>query len=430
MRSTAAIHTLGCKLNQAESEALAADFTARGLIIGSGNIADIIVINTCSVTQAADAKSRRLVRMLRALNPVSTIAVTGCYAERAACDLIDCGADVICGNRDKAALAELLADRTLPHPRPAAARPPGRVRSFVKIQDGCDRFCSYCIVPLLRPNKYCVDSDKVVDVIRSRIADGYKEIVLTGTEIGSYSSKRLKLMDLIARILSETTAERLHLTSLQPGEITKELLAMWQDRRLCRHFHIPLQSGSDKVLRLMGRRYSTYNFSQSVAMVRASVPDASVTTDIIVGFPGESDGDFKASLEFCRRTRFSALHIFPYSPRPGTAAARMPDRVGEHIKRQRSGIMLDLAAHAANEFAGIFVGQVRDVLWENEVRPGSQIYSGLTDNYIRVYTRSIGDITNTISKTLLVGRLGDSGPPFIIRSKKHRQGSLWGEISL
>jgi threonylcarbamoyladenosine tRNA methylthiotransferase MtaB len=262
------------------------------------------------------------------------------------------------------------------------------------------------------------------------VADGYKEIVLTGTEIGSYSSNGLKLTDLIRRILCETAIARLHLTSLQPMEITQELLALWQDKRLCRHFHIALQSGSDEVLRLMGRCYSTYAFRQSVAMVRASVPDASVTTDIIVGFPGESDEDFQTSLEFCRLMQFSALHIFPYSSRPGTAAAHMTKRVNEHIKRQRSGIMLELAAASADEFAGRFISRTGEVLWENEVRPGSKIFSGLTDNYIRVYTRSSNDITNTISKTRLIGRIGDSGPPFIGRSKRRRQGSLWGEESI
>ncbi len=430
MRRTATIHTLGCKLNQAESEALAADFTSRGLTITTGNIADIVIINTCSVTHTADAKSRHLVRMLRALNPGSTIAVTGCYAERAGKDLIGCGADMVAGNRDKAALAEFLATRPLRQPSRAVAQGSTRVRSFVKIQDGCDRFCSYCIVPFVRPTKYSVGTDAVVDVIRSRAAEEYKEIVLTGTEIGSYFSNGLKLIDLIKLILHETSITRLHLTSLQPQEITEELLALWQDRRLCRHFHIALQSGSDKVLELMRRRYTTDIFRRSVEMVRASVPDASVTTDIIVGFPGESDGDFTNSLEFCRRLNFSALHIFPYSSRPGTVAAQMTERVSEHIKRQRSGIMLELAAGSADRFAARFVDQTREVLWENELRQGSGIYSGLTDNYIRVYTRSSRDITNTISRARLVGHIGDSGPSFIGRSKKRKQGGLWGRLLL
>jgi threonylcarbamoyladenosine tRNA methylthiotransferase MtaB len=430
VRNTVAIHTLGCKLNQAESEALAADFISRGLTVRNGDLADIIVINTCSVTHTADAKSRHLIRMLRTLNPGSTIAVTGCYAERVGKDMIGYGADIVCGNRDKTALPKILTSRPLPQSPGAAARGSGRVRSFVKIQDGCDRFCSYCIVPLVRPIKYSVDVESVVNVIRSKAADGYKEIVLTGSEIGSYSSSGLKLIDLIRRVLCETSAVRLHLTSLQPQEITEELLDLWQDRRLCRHFHIALQSGSDKILKLMGRRYSTDTFRHSVEMVRARIPDASVTTDIIVGFPGESGDDFENSLAFCRRMRFAALHIFPYSSRPGTAAARMAEKVSEHIKSQRRGIMLELAAGSADEFAERFIGQTREVLWENEVRPGSQVYSGLTDNYIRVYTGSNRDIANTISMARLIGRTGDSGPSFISRSQKRKQGSLWGSLLL
>ncbi|MBN1690629.1 MAG: tRNA (N(6)-L-threonylcarbamoyladenosine(37)-C(2))-methylthiotransferase MtaB [Dehalococcoidia bacterium] len=429
MTLTAAVHTLGCKLNQAESEELAAELSSRGVTITSGNTADLIVINTCSVTHAADAKSRHLVRMMRALNPESVIAVTGCYAERARKDLLNCGADMISGNREKAALAELLTAGPLQQAHCTPAQGYGRVRSFVKIQDGCDKFCSYCIVPFVRPTVYSIDADSVVDVIRSRAADGYKEIVLTGTEIGSYFSKGLKLAGLIRLVLHETSAERLHLSSLQPQEITPELLALWQDRRLCRHFHIALQSGSDKVLKRMGRHYTTDIFRRAIETVRASVPDASVTTDIIVGFPGESDEDFTYSLEFCRSMKFAALHIFPYSCRPGTMAAKMADKVKESIKKQRSSIMLELAPVSAHEFAARFIHQTREVLWEKEVRPGSQIYSGLTDNYIRVYTRSSCDITNKITRAHLIGHIGDSGPSFISKSKKRKQAGLWGEIS-
>jgi len=430
MIHTAAIHTLGCKLNQAESETLAADLVSRDVAMTSGNTADIIVINTCSVTHAADAKSRHLVRMLRALNPESVIAVTGCYAERAGQELINCGADMVSGNRDKATLAKSLAARLPQKSSGATARGSGRVRSFIKIQDGCDKFCSYCIVPFVRPTIYSIDADTVVKDIRSRISDGYKEIVLTGTEIGSYFSKGLELIGLIKLILHETSAARLHFSSLQPQEITGELLALWQDGRLCRHFHIALQSGSDAVLKRMGRRYTTDIFRRTVEMVRTSVPDASVTTDIIVGFPGESDEEFTNSHEFCRRMKFAALHVFPYSARPGTMAAQMAEKVSEQIKRQRSGIMLELAAGAADEFAARFIDQTREVLWEKEVRQGSGIYSGLTDNYIRIYTGSSRDITNTISRARLIGHARNSGPSFISRSKKLKQSGLWGDLSV
>jgi len=425
---TAAVHTLGCKLNQAESEALAVDLAAQGLIVTTGNSADILVINSCSVTQTADGKSRHLVRMLRALNPGAVIAVTGCYAERAGKELIDCGADIVSGNRDKAKLAKLLAARSPLKSSGTAAKEAGRIRSFIKIQGGCDKFCSYCIVPFVRPTLYSIDADTVVREIRSRTADGYKEIVLTGTEIGSYCSNGSGLIDLIKLILRETSTARLHLSSLQPQHITGDLLGLWKDRRLCRHFHIALQSGSDGVLKRMGRRYTTGIFRRTVEMVRTAVPDASVTTDIIVGFPGESDKEFKESCEFCRLMKFATLHIFPYSARPGTMAAQMTDKVSERIKKQRGGIMLEMANSAADDFARRFMGQTAGVLWEKEVRQGSGIYSGLTDNYIRVYTKSSRDIANTISDVRLIDHAANSGHVLISRSKKHKHGGLWGRL--
>jgi len=426
---SAAVHTLGCKLNQAESEALAADLAARGLTVTTGNTADIFIINTCSVTHVADSKSRHLVRMLRALNPGSVIAVTGCYAERAGEELIRCGADIVSGNRDKAMLANLLAAGLPQKSTGAAAKGAGRVRSFIKIQDGCNRFCTYCIVPFLRPTLYSKDAGSVIREIRARSGDGYREIVLTGTEIGSYCSNGLELTELIKLILRETPVARLRLSSLQPQDITGDLLGLWQDSRLCRHFHMALQSGSGGVLKRMGRRYTAGIFRKAVEMVRAAVPDASITTDIIVGFPGESQDEFRESFEFCRRMNFAALHIFPYSVRPGTLAARLPGKVSEMVKRERSRIMLELAASSADEFAGRFMGRTGVVLWEKEVRQGSGIYSGLTDNYIRTYASSSRVIANTISEVRLLDRIANSGPAFISRSKMRIYGGLWGRLS-
>jgi len=424
---TASIHTLGCKLNQAESEALARALSDEGFTLITGNRADVFIINSCSVTHISDRKSRHLVRMLRSLNPEATIAVTGCYAQWAKEELVKCGADLVCGNGEKNSLAGLLGAGQLQKRFNPAAKQAGRVRSFIKIQDGCNRFCSYCIVPFVRPTLYGVDADTVVKEVRSRTGDGYREIVLTGTEIGSYSSNGFKLTDLIKLILRETSVARLHISSLQPQEITRDLIGLWQDRRLCRHFHMALQSGSDGVLQRMGRRYTTATFRKAVESVRAALPDASVTTDIMVGFPGESEEEFKENYEFCLHMKFAALHTFPYSARPGTLAAQMPGRVSEKGKKQRSSKMLELAAISAEEFARRFMGQTREVLWENEVRHGSGIYSGLTDNYIRTYTRSSRDFTNTISEVLLTGPAGNPGHSFISGSIKRTYGCLWGE---
>jgi threonylcarbamoyladenosine tRNA methylthiotransferase MtaB len=422
------IRTLGCKLNQAESEGLTRELADKGFTIISGNKADAFVINSCSVTHAADGKSRHLVRMLRALNPGAMIAVTGCYAERAAQELIVCGADMVCGNSEKKLLAGRLAAKQPQKQFNHTNKQAGRVRSFIKVQDGCNKFCSYCIVPFVRPILFSANAGTIVSEIESRTGDGCKEVVLTGTEIGSYCSNGLKLIDLIKLILRDTSVSRLHLSSLQPQDITGDLLGLWQDRRLCRHFHIALQSGSDGVLKRMGRRYTTDIFRKAVEKVRAMVPDASVTTDIIVGFPGESDEEFEGSYEFCRRLKFTALHIFPYSARPGTAAAQMPGKVSENVKKQRGSIMLELAAGSADEFARRFIGQTREVLWEKEARRSSGMFSGLTDNYIRTYVRSSRDIANTICKVRLTGLAGDSSPSFISRSKRRQHGGLWGEL--
>jgi len=428
-----AIHTLGCKLNQAESEALARDLSQHSYNIVSGFSADMFILNTCSVTHIADRKSRHMVRMLRKKNPSSLIAVTGCYAERAERDLADCGADVIISNHDKMSLPAMLEGKLKAPPFCADSPLPGekleRVRCFIKIQDGCRNFCSYCIVPFVRREIYSVDVDTVVSQINARVKDGYKEAVLTGTEVGLYSSGGYGLKDLLDRVLKETTVERLHLSSLQPGEMTADLLALWQNPRMLRHFHIALQSGSNTVLKRMGRRHDTGLYQKAVAMVRACIADASITTDVMVGFPGEDAGEFEESYAFCRKMKFAALHVFSYSPRPGTRAAKMPGKVSEKVKKERSLKMLELAARSAEEFGGRFTGQTRYVLWENKVKPGSDVYAGFTDNYIRTYTESGGDLANSISRVKLLAPANQITRPVLKASTRGNYGELWGELT-
>ena len=427
---TISIRTLGCKLNQAESEALAREFARAGYAVTSGDEADAFILNTCSVTHGADRKARQQLRQLRKLNPQAFIVVTGCYAEWAGIALKELGADMVVGNLEKSSLPQMLGDNIA---AVAGLRSTGmeerreRTRSFIKIQDGCRNFCSYCIVPLLRRNVCSRDAAAVVAEIEARVNEGYREVVLTGTEIGSYSDHLGGLTTLIERILDETDIERLHLSSLQPQHITERLLASWHDPRMIRHFHIALQSGSDRVLKRMKRRYSTREFENAVNMIRATVPDASVTTDIIVGFPGETDEEFQESYGFCQHLKFAAIHVFAYSPRPGTAAAEMPVRVSEKVKKERSLRMLDLAAHSADEFGARFIGQTRPVLWENEVKPGSGVYLGLTNNYIRAYVSSVHDISNTISGVRLLAQANDAGVTVVRLSTKGNHGELWGE---
>jgi threonylcarbamoyladenosine tRNA methylthiotransferase MtaB len=235
-------------------------------------------------------------------------------------------------------------------------------------------------------------------------------------------------MDLIRSVLKETGIRMLRLSSLQPQHISQELIDLWQNNRLCRHFHIALQSGSDTVLRRMNRGYDTILFRRAAALIRGSLPDASITTDIMVGFPAESDAEFDVSYEFCRSMEFATLHVFPYSARPGTQAAAMPGKINEKVKKLRSRAMLDLAARSADGFALGFTGSTAEVLWENEVRKGSDVYSGLTGNYIRTYAGSRENISNTITAARLLLPVAQAARPVLRASTRGNHGELWAEV--
>lgn len=429
---TISVQTLGCKLNQAEAESFARSLAAAGHLITAADEADVFILNTCTVTHIADRKSRHTVRLLRKKNPQAYIVVTGCYAERAAEELKQCGADLVAGNEEKESLPSIVdsilsggSAACIPDRRIRAA---DRVRSFIKIQDGCRNYCSYCIVPFVRQNVRSLDAGMIIREIQDRTAGGYKEVVLTGTEIGIYRHEGQDLPGLLQRILKETSVERLHLSSLQPAEITPSLLDLWEDSRLYRHFHIALQSGSDIILKKMRRRYDKACFRQALNMIRDIIPGTSVTTDVMVGFPGEGEAEFRESYEFCREMNFAAMHVFPYSPRPGTAALGMAGKVPEKIKKERSRQMLELAALSLEQFARNFTGTVSRVLWENEVRQGSGIYSGLTGNYIRAYARSTADLTNSITEARLIGPAMEMDARLLKLSTKGNYGEFWSEV--
>lgn len=396
-----ALQTLGCKLNQAESESLARQLAERGCrVVPPSDGAAIYILNTCTVTHIADRKSRHLLRLAQRRNPGAFIIAIGCYAERAPAELAQVtGVDLVLGNEEKARLLDVLEERGLISTSSALLPQMHRTRSLVKVQEGCNQFCSYCIVPLVRGREHSLPLDEAVAEVRARVERGYREVVLTGTQIGSYrNSPEL----LIQHILIETEVERLRLSSLQPQEITAGLLALWQDssKRLCRHLHLPLQSGSDAVLRRMGRRYSTEDYEQAVVRIREAIPDVAITTDVMVGFPGETDDEFTLSYRFCQRMAFANIHVFPYSERPGTPATLMPEKIAEPVKKERSERMLKLARDSARRFREQFLGRTMMVLWEHEVDEG--VWMGLTDNYIRVVARSNEPLKNW----LIPARLG------------------------
>jgi len=257
----------------------------------------------------------------------------------------------------------------------------------------------------VRQREESLPVEQVVGEIRHRLNGGGKEVVLTGVEIGQYNHSGVNLEGLLEHILAETQVTRLRLSSLQPDEISPELIELWRDRRLCRHFHLSLQSGSDGVLNRMRRRYSVSDYQRVVSLARSLVPEAAITTDIMVGFPGETDKEFEESYEFCRQMGFARIHVFAYSPRPGTLAAQMPQPVTANIKKERSQRMLALAQESAQNFHRQFLGQTMPVLWEKQT---GGVWSGLTDNYIRVSTRSSKDLTNRLLTVRLVG-IGEDG---------------------
>ena len=404
-RLAVALDSLGCKLNQAEIEQLSYELAAAGYnVVSPAEQHDIYILNTCTVTHVADRKTRHMLRAARRSNPDVHLVAVGCYAGRKPSDLasID-GVDLIIDNEQKPDLVKILTESFDMPGNPNDASPVVRqdtlrTRSFIRVQDGCRNFCSYCIVPLVRPHLECVPAGTVVSLVEARVAAGYKEVVLTGTEIGTYYHEGVDLQGLIELILDKTDIARLRLSSLQPPEITPGLIALWRNPRLCPHFHISLQSGSDSVLSRMKRRYNTSDYRGTVSLIRDSVPDLAVTTDIIVGFPGETDGEFAASLQFCRDMHFARNHVFPYSPRPGTAAADMTPSVPAPIRKKRADDMLKLAEGSSLAFRRNYTGKILDVLWEQK---SGGIWSGLTGNYIRVYTKCRQDLTNSLTSVKL-----------------------------
>ena len=413
---TVAIHTHGCKLNQADSQTLARKFHEAGyLVVHPSAAADVVVLNSCTVTATADSKARQFLRAARRRNPDAVVVATGCYAQRAPAELEDLPVvSLVIGNTGKRSLLESVQESMPPTDAPSAPMPEdlrkaaGRTRAMVKIQEGCDQVCAYCIVPKVRGRERSIPPEEIVAEINRHSAEGIREAVLTGTQLGTYGFDLdgMTLVRLLERILTETEVERLRVSSLQAHEITQQLLWLWRDDRLMPHFHIPLQSGCDATLRAMRRRYDTSQFASAAESVRRLYPEAGVTTDIIVGFPGESTTDFAESIVFAEDMRFSDIHAFPYSPRPGTTAVYMGEHVPEEDKRARMGEMLALSADSRLGFRQSQLGALRSVLWE-KVSGNTGTWTGLTDNYLRVRTASDAALSNRITMARLGSCEGD-----------------------
>ena len=412
-----AIETHGCKLNQADSGGLATEFADAGFdVVGEDTPVDVFVVNSCTVTHVADSKARRALRSARRRHPNATIVATGCYAQRSPETLRQLDeVDLVVGNTEKATLVRHVIDWVGDDIVPCAtgddvqaiSPSAARTRAMIKIQEGCNQVCAYCIVPKVRGRERSIPPDEIAGKIDEYTNRGYKEVVLTGTQLGSYGFdlEGIDLTGLIRYVLERCNMVRLRVSSLQAHEIDERLLALWSDDRLAPHFHLPLQSGSDAILKRMRRRYDSRQFLDAVDGIRRAIPDAAVTTDVIAGFPGETESDFEETYRMCREIGFASMHVFPYSARPGTSAAHFRDDVPPQVKSERVGRLIELSKERATDYRGRFVGTSRQVLWESH-KSGKWV--GLTDNYIRVTARSDRELANEITWARIVGLNGQS----------------------
>ena len=411
------LESIGCRLNIGEIDAMARRLAKAGhRVVGPGTQAELCILNTCTVTAIASRKSRQLIRQLKKTNPSAVVIVTGCDAELAPSEMVEIGVDLVVGNAQKERLLELaeaegLLETASTDPDDQDLFEPGgsnRTRAFLKVQDGCDNRCTFCVITIARGAGRSVPADAIIEELQDLQRLGYREVVLSGVHLGSYGhdlGDQRGLKRLVERAFTETSVERLRLSSLEPWDLDAEFFEVFRSPRLLPHLHLPLQSGCDKTLRRMARRTSREEFSKLVRDARRAVPDLAISSDIIVGFPGETDGEFEQSIALVEELAFSRLHIFRYSRREGTLAEKMADQVPGPVAQERSRRMHALAADLENRFNSKLVGRTTDVLWETAEDHGDAVrWSGLTPNYVRVSatTTPDEDLMNVVTPTEIV----------------------------
>lgn len=407
------LSSIGCRLNQSEIETIGRQLLSRGHeIVSEPDEADRVIINTCAVTSSAARDTRSQTRRIHRQNPDAEIFLTGCYATIAPVELENLsGAFQIIANDEKHQLARIVDSQT-DHNVPIFDQEPilreflnarlGNTRAFIKVQDGCDNKCTFCVTTIARGSGSSRHLGDIVVEIQALSSAGYKEVVLTGVHLGSYGhdiDHQKSLKELVMAVLRHTDIQRLRLSSLEPWDIDPDFFLLWQDPRLLPHLHLPLQSGSNSVLRRMGRRTSRASYRQLVQAAREAIPDLSLSSDLILGFPGESENDFALSMDFVQEIGFSRIHAFTYSARPGTAAAKMRGQIPNDRKKERTRRMIELGKKLSLAFHQRFKGQIRPVLWESGIganHDGLQ-WAGYTDNYIRVIANSPLDMFNRIT---------------------------------
>ncbi len=403
------IETHGCKLNFADSQSIAKKFYSAGHnVFGDNEIGhrDIYILNSCTVTHVADSKARQSIRKVKRSNPGAVTIMTGCYAERDKDKIKEINeVDLVITNQEKKDILKKVYDYFNEElvEIPALDTYPliGRSRASIKIQEGCNQICSYCIIPYVRGREKSVEPNEIISKINNASRNNIKEVVLTGTQLGNYGFdlKNTDLKELIKQVLIKTSIERIRVSSLQPKEIDNELLDIWKSNdRLCPHFHLPLQSGSDQILKKMRRRYSSEEFIQITSLIKKYLPQASITTDVIVGFPSEKEEDFENTLYTINKSYLNNLHVFPYSVRPKTTAFYLKDHNSPEVIKSRSRELNRISKSITTKSMRNIIGKKRSILWE-----GKNMNSGLTEDYYRVIRKSVKLPNEYISKQKIKG---------------------------
>lgn len=423
-----AFYTLGCKVNQADTASMEAIFRKAGYqVVGFNEQADIYLINTCVVTNMGQRKSRQIINRAVRSNPLALTVVTGCYPQTAPDEVKNiAGVDVIIGNQERGRIVELVEqsltakqDEVLDNVHKitvdtqfeelAAGTETDKTRAFLKIQEGCNQYCTYCIIPYARGPLRSRSLDSIREEIGKLVAAGYKEVVLIGIHLGCYGKEHggsLTLYDAVKAALSVEGLKRLRLGSLESVEVEPRLLdLMREDKRLCRHLHLPLQSGCDKILRAMHRPYDTARFKELLIEIRNTLPDIMITTDIIVGFPGETDEDFKQTLDFAAECGFAKMHVFPYSKRKGTPAEKMPQQVEDTVKQQRAAALSELDNKMQQQAMEAVIGSNVEVLFEQPV--DDTHIEGLAGDYLRVLVTGDAKLCGEIASVKITGHQDD-----------------------
>lgn len=414
---TVAFYTLGCKVNQYETEAMAELFLKRGYTVSSfDEPCDVYVINTCTVTGMSDRKSRQIIRRAKKHNPHAVVAVAGCYAQTAPEDVLKIdGVSIVIGTNERSQIVD-LAEAAADSPICAVknimdthefeeldiSTYSERTRAYIKIQEGCNQFCTYCIIPYARGPIRSRAPEKVISEALRLVQNGFSELILTGIHVASYGVDlgNITLGKLLLKINGIEGLERIRLSSIEPMTLNEEFIReVSACDKLCRHFHLSLQSGCDETLKRMNRKYTTAEYKKIVDGLRREYPDVAVTTDIMVGFPGETEEEFEKTVDFVKEIGFADAHIFQYSPRRGTPAAKRSDQIPPEIKEKRSKIIAEITEKSRDEFIGSFLGKTVDVLFEQPDSGG--YFLGKTDNYITVAVPTAENLSGRLLKVLL-----------------------------